>query len=118
LEASCYPEGRIPHERHITLHFDNVHVHNSKCVKEKVIISGFTRMKHPSYAQDFASCDFFLFGSIKDNLKDTVFSDEEELSIAIRGITTAIPGDLLPSVFSQWMKRLRDCIDTNGDYVE
>jgi hypothetical protein len=22
LEASCYPEGRIPHERRVTLHFD------------------------------------------------------------------------------------------------
>jgi hypothetical protein len=39
LETSCYPEGRIPHERRVTLHFDNASFHNSKCIKEEMIIS-------------------------------------------------------------------------------
>jgi hypothetical protein len=58
-------------------------------------------MKRPRYSPDLAPCDFFLFGYIKKKLKDRVPRDEEELSVAVRGIMTAIPGDLLLSVFSQ-----------------
>jgi hypothetical protein len=83
-----------------------------------MIISDFTRMEHPPHSPDFAPCDFFLFGDMYEKLKNTVLRDEEELSIAIWGITTSILGDLLLSVSSQWLKRPRDCIDTNGDYVE
>jgi hypothetical protein len=101
LEISCYPEGRIPHERRVTLHFDNVLVYNSKCAKEKRIISGFIRMKYPPSSPDLAPCDFFLFSDIREKLKDTVFSDEEDLSVAIRCIMTVIPRNLLLSVFSQ-----------------
>jgi hypothetical protein len=75
----------------LALHFDNVTVHNSKSVKEKMIIPGFTRMKHLPYSSDLAPFDFLLFGDIKERLKDTMFSDDEDLPGAIRGIMTAIP---------------------------
>jgi hypothetical protein len=83
-----------------------------------MIISGFTRMKHPLYSPDFAPCNFVLFGSRKGKLKDIAFSDEEEFSNAIRSVITAIPGDRLLSVSSQWVKQIRDYIDTNCEYIE
>jgi hypothetical protein len=52
-----------------------------------MIISGFTKMKHPPSSPDFAPRNFFLFGYIKEKLKDIVFSDEEELFVAIRGFS-------------------------------
>jgi hypothetical protein len=69
-----------------TMHFDN-----SKVVKEKMSISGFTRTKHPPSGPDLAPCDFSFFGSIKEKLKKTVFGDEEEPAAAMQGIKTAIP---------------------------
>jgi hypothetical protein len=56
--VSCYPKGIFSYEKYTTLHFDNATVHNLKYVKETMIISGFTRMEHPSYRQDLAPCDF------------------------------------------------------------
>jgi hypothetical protein len=106
LEASSYPEEKIPDERLVVLHFDNAPVHNSKSVKEKMILSGFTWIKHPPYSPYLAPYDFFLFGYIKEKLKDTGFSDVEKLYVAIQGIMTAIPGDPLLSVFFQWVKRV------------
>jgi hypothetical protein len=62
-----------------------------------------------------ATLSFFLFGYPKEQLKYIAVSDEKALSVAIRGLMGVIPGDLLWSVFSQWMKRFRDYIDANSD---
>jgi hypothetical protein len=48
-------------------------------------------MKYPPHNPDLEPCDSVLFGSIKEKLTDIVFSDEEELSVAIRGIMTVTP---------------------------
>jgi hypothetical protein len=58
-------------------------------------------MKHSLYSPNLLPCDFFAFGYHKVKLKATVFSDEEELSVAISDIMTAIAWDLLLCVFSQ-----------------
>jgi hypothetical protein len=118
LEASCDPEGRIPHDRPVTLQFTNATVHNSKHLKDNLIAFDVIRMKHPRCRPDLEPCDFFLFNGINEKVRDTVFNDDEEFSVAIRDIVKAIPGDLLISAFSQWVKRARDYIDNNGDYVE
>jgi hypothetical protein len=60
LEDVCYPEGRNPHERKITPHFDNARVHNTRTVMEQLKQSGFKRMEDPIYGPDMAPCDFFL----------------------------------------------------------
>jgi hypothetical protein len=81
LKAFCYPERRIPHERRIPLHFNNTPVDNSKSVKEKMIVSGVTRMRHPPSSSDLAPCDIetvlilMATTSSQDSLFQTVLSD-------------------------------------------
>jgi hypothetical protein len=85
----------------ITLLWHKAAVHKSKCQKEKMIISGLTRIEHPADSSLLTLCNFFFFDFIKKQLKETVFSDDEAFSVAIRVIVTAIPGDLLLTGFSQ-----------------
>jgi hypothetical protein len=75
-------------------------------------------MEHPLYSSHLALCNFFLFDSIKEPLKETVSSDDEELSVPICAIMTTIPANLLLSGFSQWVKGFRDCINANDDDIE
>jgi hypothetical protein len=44
---------------------------------------------------------FFFSATLEKRLKDTVFRDEEKLSVAIQVIITPIPGDRLPSASAQ-----------------
>jgi hypothetical protein len=59
LEVSCYLEGRIPLKRGAILHFDNGAVHSLKFIKEKMIASSGTRMKHPRYSSHLPPGKFF-----------------------------------------------------------
>jgi hypothetical protein len=36
------------------------------------------RMEHPGFTPNLAPCDFFLFGHMKEQLKDRIFAEEED----------------------------------------
>jgi hypothetical protein len=73
MEAFSYSKGRNPHEKYITFHFNNAPIHNSANMKEKIALSGFTRMKHLFYDPNPADGNFILFDYIKENLKGSEF---------------------------------------------
>jgi hypothetical protein len=50
------------------LHYANAPVRDTEGVQESLAIFGFRRMKHPPYSPGFASCNFFLFGAMKQAL--------------------------------------------------
>jgi hypothetical protein len=79
LEDVCHPEGRNPHERQRTLHFDNAPIRNKGTVMGQLEQSWVKRMGHPPYSTDLATCDFFLFGYMKEQLKGRSFAEEKEL---------------------------------------
>jgi hypothetical protein len=43
----CYPELRNPRHRKVTIHFDNMPIHNTKMIEVQIAFSKFKRMKHP-----------------------------------------------------------------------
>jgi hypothetical protein len=49
----------------ILFYMDNAKPHNSKFNLEQMTQLGFKRAIHPSYSQDIAPSDFFLFGWLK-----------------------------------------------------
>jgi hypothetical protein len=65
LEDVCCSEGRNPHERRITLHFDNAPRPNTRTAMGQLDKSGSKRMEHLAHSQDMAPCDFLLFGYMK-----------------------------------------------------
>jgi hypothetical protein len=79
LEDVCQPEGRNPHERKRTLHFDNTPIHNTRTVMVQLEQSRFKRMEHPPFGPDLAPCDFFPLWDMKQQLKGRSFAEKEEL---------------------------------------
>jgi hypothetical protein len=76
------------------------------------------QIEHPPSSPDLAPCDFFLFGYIKEILKDQSFETRDELLEAIKAIVREIGRDFLQSTFRSWVHRLEECCRRGGDYVE
>jgi hypothetical protein len=59
----------------------------------------------------------FLFGYVKRNLMGYRAENLCELLVRIQVIVRAIPGEILIEVFLEWMKRLQQSIDMNGEFL-
>jgi hypothetical protein len=118
LEDVCHPEGRNPHERKRTLHFNNASIHNTRTVIGQLGQPGFEGMKHVPYSPDLASCDFFLFRYMKEPLKGRSFAHEEELISVPCELMSEIPPDMILRVFADWGSWLRRCLLMEAEYIE
>jgi hypothetical protein len=79
---------------------------------------GFKRMEHPLYGPDLTPYEFFLFGYMKEQLKERNFAEEEELLSVLSEPISEIPSDLILRGFADWDRRLRVCPLMEGEYVE
>jgi hypothetical protein len=79
--------------------------------------NGFRKLAHPPYSPDIAPSDFYLFGKVKNELIGKSIHDEHELFLEVNEILSAIPTTELRDVFRNWIRRLEQVIDTNGEYV-
>jgi hypothetical protein len=59
----------------------------------------------------------FLFGWLKTQLKWREYSEEDELYEILDEILTGVSIELIETIFVDWMNRLQQLIDGNGDYV-
>jgi hypothetical protein len=76
------------------------------------------RALHPAFSPDLAPSDFYLFGKIKTALMGSEFESEQELLDGVLGIVNAISREELEGVFEEWLSRLDECVQRDGDYVE
>ena len=73
---------------HFILHMDNASAHTSAKTELEVVVMGFGRVAHPPYSPDLAYFDFVIFPAIKSQLKGRRFESLQELSVAIREVTS------------------------------
>jgi hypothetical protein len=102
LTEVCYSQGRKSHIRRVTLHFDNAPIHNTEEVQGHLTNLGFTRMEHPFDSPDLAPCDFFRFGTMKENFSGQHFECVEELVLAVKAFLRGLSADFLQTVFLEW----------------
>jgi hypothetical protein len=76
------------------------------------------RAPHPAFSPDLAPSDFYLFGKIKTALIGAEFESEQELLDGVLGVVNAISREELEGVFEEWLSRLDECMQRDGDYVE
>jgi hypothetical protein len=99
------------------LHADNARPQTPKVSTDYVTRNAMKRALHPPYSPDLAPSDFFLFGYMKRKLMGYRAESGSELLVRISVILAAIPADVLNAVFPEWMDRLQQETDINGDYV-
>ena len=103
--------------RSFTLHIDNSRVHRSNEVKNFMQQNHLKNAPQPPYSPDLAPSDFYLFGYLKQKLKEIEFSSVDELKQWIIDEFSRIEYTKLLEVFFEWERRLQTCISTNGEYI-
>lgn len=101
----------------IRLHMENAKPHNAKLSKEKMEQLLIERLPHPAYSPDISPNDFFLNGYIKNKLKGKAFKSREALIDAIVEIIQKIEKNVWISAYDEWIRRLQEVIDNNGEYT-
>jgi hypothetical protein len=96
---------------------DGANPYNFKSNLEQIAQLGFKRTLHPPYSPDIAPSDFFLFGWVKGKLPRQSFVEMEDVFQAISEILRNLTADMVRSVFPTWIERLKQIVDTNGDYI-
>jgi hypothetical protein len=77
----------------------------------------FIRVLQPHYAPDIATCAFFLFGCLKEELEGRNFSEESDVIGAGRQILSQKPVKALAAVMDDGICRLNRPIEPDVDYV-
>jgi hypothetical protein len=61
-----------------------------------------------------APSDFFFFAYLKEKMAGIDFESPQELLNWIHSTFEAIPTHILDEVFESWLRRVQDCINSNG----
>jgi hypothetical protein len=64
------------------------------------------RVPYPPYLPDLSPCDFWLFGMLKQAIRDWEFHTVEEIVSAFHEVWSQVTSEDLQSVFFNWIERL------------
>jgi histone-lysine N-methyltransferase SETMAR len=76
-----------------------------------------SRMPHPPYSLDISPCDFWLFGMLKQVLRDREFSLSDEIEDAIAQAWNDLTFDDVQSVFQNWIRRVVWVAENDRQYI-
>jgi hypothetical protein len=99
----------------------SVHIDNSRCHNGRVAIAEFDhrrlgRAEHPPYSPDLSPCDFYLFGFLKEKLRDRQLRGIQSLHHAITYLWDELTIEDIRAVFLEWINRRSWVIKNNGEY--
>jgi transposase len=101
-----------------SVHMDNSMCHNGAKITEKFEKRHITRTPHPPYSPDLSPCDFWLFGILKQKMKERVFQSEEQILAAITDSWNELTFEDIQRVFHNRMERLIWVIANSGEYYQ
>jgi hypothetical protein len=64
-------------------HTDNSMSHDGNKISEKLAKRSIERVPHPPYFPDISPCNFWLFGMLKQKMKDREFQSQQTILIAV-----------------------------------
>jgi transposase len=100
------------------LHMDNSPIHKSRAVTEKIVSLRLTLAPNRPYSSDLTLSDFFLFGYLKEKIIGIDFESPQALIDWIQLTFETIPRHILDKVFESWLRRVQDCINSQGSYIK
>jgi histone-lysine N-methyltransferase SETMAR len=99
------------------VHMDNSTCHNGSKVTSKIKKNHIYRMMHPPYSSDISPCGFWLFGMLKQILRDREVSSNDEIEDAIAQVWNDLTFDDVQSMFRDWIPRLVWVAENDGEYI-
>jgi transposase len=101
-----------------SVHMDNSTCHNGAKITEKLEKRHLARAPHPPYSPDLSPCDFWLFGILKQKMKERVFQSDAQILTAITESWNELTFEDIQRVFQNWMERLIWMIANSGEYYQ
>jgi histone-lysine N-methyltransferase SETMAR len=95
---------------------DNSRCHNGRTATPEFGRRRLGRAEHPPYSPDLIPCDFWLFGFLKENLKDRQLRAVQSLYQAITDLWNEITFKDVQAIFLEWMNHLSWVIGNKGEY--
>ena len=114
LVSTITEKPKVRTRRSILLH-DNASSNQPAGTRECLASHEFTVLDDSVYLSDLASCDFWLFQTVKSQLSDRRFSRPQDLARAVWAILRDIPSSEYRSAMEKWISRLRTCVEQSGD---
>ncbi|KFD56762.1 hypothetical protein M513_02439 [Trichuris suis] len=103
--------------RKVLLLHDNAPAHRAKVALAAIQQCGFGQIDHPPYSPDLAPSDYFLFGNLKQHLRGTVFSDDNELKSAVQDYFNSRDKNFFFNGLMNLKSRCETCIEVEGQYI-
>jgi hypothetical protein len=118
LYQCFFPHGHGPRSKYLVIHVDNCSIHKSAQSEQFMVAHKMFRMSHPPYSPDLAPSDFYLFGTVKNQLEHIQLSEHDDFFEKLYEILQSIPKEELARVFTAWRERVRQVAYGTGDYIK
>jgi hypothetical protein len=82
---------------------DNSMCHNGAKITEKLEKRHIARAPHGAYSPDLSPCDFWLFGILKQKMKERIFQSEEQIFASVCESWDELTFEDIQRVFHNWM---------------
>ena len=102
----------------VLLQQDNARVHTCKVAMDAVERNGYEVIPHPTYSLDLAPSDFFLFPTLKKDIRGLHFRSDEEVVTAVEEWVSGKDPDFFGSALMALEHRWSKCITLEGNYIE
>ena len=101
--------------RGLLLHHDNASTDTAAVTLDFLATSDVLLVTHPPYSPDLAPCDWFLFLSVKWQLKGKQFQNAEDARAFFEGVIFDIPQSTWSGVIDSWFERMVKCVQAEGE---
>ena len=104
--------------RGVLLSQDIAPAHTSQVAIAAATDCGFEVLTHPPYSSDMAPSHFYLFPTLKSNLRGTQFGSNEGVIATVNEYLEDQEKDFYLEGISKLEQRWTKCIALKGDYIE
>ena len=88
------------------LHHDNASTHTAAVTLDFLAANDIQLVTRPPYSPDLAPCDWFLFHSVKWQLKGKQFQNAEDALAFTEGVIFDIPQSTWSGVIDSWFEMM------------
>ena len=109
-------QKRLSGIKNMKFFYDTARLHVTKAAKTYLNEAGFIIIHHPTYSQDKALFNYWLFDRIKSNLND--HDDLTSKKSQITKVLEDIAKEEYTQPFDKWLEWMQHCKDNKWEYFD
>ena len=102
----------------LVLHRDNARARTAAVTLDFLAVNDVQLVTYPTYSPHLAPCDWFLFPSVKRQLKGKQFQNAWDARAFFEGVILDIPQSTWSGVIDSWFERMVKCAQAEGGFFE